>query len=165
MVDGMLDIVAVVLILGIVFSVGFGVVIPLMDIEFMGYNDKIEDKSTTGVVKGYDLNTLLEAEKINNPTGYKNSDIYKMIPKKKELTAPEVILTTQIQDFGMSSPKKIKIGALTEEVVSTYKLTIRNQGLNIWNNIADKTLKYTIEYSYGSHLIVGDEVYEIKVIP
>lgn len=155
MTDGILDFLAMILVLAIVIGIGFGFILPLMNTELMSYNEDINDKSI-----------------LNHSQNYYEK------PEKKGITAEEIVLISQVQDEGMPSPRTIIVDDGTEystndkliEIESTYKIKVREKGIEIWgaiNNI-DVTLKtglYIIEYDFGGNDInpKWKESYKVKV--
>ena len=86
MTDGALDLLVLILCLAILIPIGAGTIIPLVDEYNISQNVEIGDK-TSPVLKG-ELNA----------TNY-----------DANLTALEVVLTTQVQDYCMPKPRKLSI--------------------------------------------------------
>lgn len=139
MTDGILDLLAMILVLAIVVAIGFGLILPLMNTELMGYNDNITDKSIITESKNtYDVGT------------------------KKDLSAAELVLITQVQDEGMPKPRAFSINGSMIEVESTYKLVVRNKGIELWGAIPNKNARYTIGYDFGGDSGTWLESYKIQ---
>lgn len=139
MTDGILDLLSMILVLAIVVAIGFGLILPLVDTELMGYNEDINDKS-------------IIVESKNNYT----------VGEKAGLSAEELVLISQVQDEGMPKPRTFSINNTMIEVESTYKLVVRNKGIELWNSIPDKNAKYTIGYDFGGKTGTWVETYRIQ---
>ncbi len=138
MTDGVLDLLAMILVLAIVVAIGFGLILPLMGVELMGYDENLSDKSIVSEsATDYELFT------------------------KKDFSAEELVLITQVQDEGMPLPRAFSVGNKIIDVESTYKLVVRAKGIELWGAIPNKNARYTLGYDFGGESGTWVETYRI----
>lgn len=151
-IDDFLDLVAFLFLGGLVFSVAFGLILPMVYDTFNPTNEVIADK-TAPITKGYD-------------NVYSNYD--------GTMNIYEVILTTQVQDYELPSPKRyviepdgdvssiegldVTVGSLYKEDPKQYGVATFNQLINV---DPDKNGRYEIKYSYGPTSDPSDDFYYI----
>ena len=89
MIDGVLDLLSAILVLGIVVAVAFGFIIPLTDADLMLYDDVYQDKGIVNAVPDYsDPDTLSQLN-------------------KRLYTYEELVLLLYVQDDKMEEPRGI----------------------------------------------------------
>lgn len=91
MVDGVLDLLSMVLVLGLVIAVAFGFVLPLMNDEVLEYSSKYEDKAMLGVYETYE-----------EPDNY-------IEMTRHYYTYEELLLMLAVQDSRMEEPKGVSL--------------------------------------------------------
>ncbi len=133
MIDGILDLLIAILVLAIVLGFAFGLILPLVDNDMMKYDESITDKAVLETIKEYD-----------------DFAIGNQVPLQPTMTAQEIILMTQVQDTNMPKPRAYKIGADVLEVTSTYKLVVREIGIELWGKLPNLAGNYTIEYDFDT---------------
>lgn len=114
--DGMLDIVAMVIVLGIVIATGFT----------MFYRTASDVKSTNQIVYE-DKNSSTKA----------GEDVVLYDESTGKLTKFDLVLCTQVQDYYMPEPKAFTINNKRIDIVSTYESDLYNYALAAWKLIKD----------------------------
>lgn len=156
MIDGITDLLTAILVLAIVAAVGFGLLMPLLQTDLMSYDSSIEDKAMLSTSKDYS----------DEVSGL-------IVPTKRNYSAREVVLVTQVQDTCMPNPRMMKVYdtdnttvLYTLNIFSTYKQTAKNDGLLLWRSLPDivDTAKYTLDYGYGVDTDISDDSYEIRKV-
>lgn len=142
MTEGVLDVLIGVIVLGIVVSMAFGSVMPLVKTSYSDKVYQMYDKTVSKTL-GEDVSQL------NNYDGY--------------MDKLEAVLVTQVIDYGMPSPKAIKVGGTTINITSTYREEIIGYANIVWNNIKGDSsgTRYRYVYNFGRDTVKGDEAYEI----
>lgn len=142
MTEGILDVLVGVIVLGIVVSIAFGSVIPLVETS---YSDKVSQMYDKTVSKTFGE----DVSQLNDYDGY--------------MDKLEAVLVTQVLDYGMPEPKVIKVRSTTVNITSTYREELIGYANIIWNSIKgdSSSTKYRYIYNFGSDTIKGDETYEI----
>lgn len=111
MVDGVLDLLSMILVLGLVVAVAFGFVLPLMNDEVLEYSSQYEDKAMLGVYETYeDPETYVEMT-------------------RHYYTYEELLLMLAVQDSRMEEPKGVSLRNLVTTYnfnVDDYKYTTHN---------------------------------------
>lgn len=102
MLDGVLDLLSAILVMGIVFAIAFGFILPLNNAEFMQFDSKYEDKGAMSNV--IDYGDSAEFEKVT----------------KRLYTYEELMLLLSVQDSKMAEPKSINIRNLVTTVDLSY---------------------------------------------
>lgn len=141
--EGMLDLLVGIIVLGMVISIAFGSVIPLVQTS---YSDKISQMYDKTVMK-----TLGEdVSQIDNYDGC--------------MDKLEAVLVTQVIDYGMPEPKAIKIDNLTINITSTYREELINYALSLWGQIRNDSTntRYRYDFDYGNANTQGDETYTLS---
>ncbi len=143
MTDGILDLTVMVIVLAVVVAIAMGLIVPLVsqtyeDSRQMNY-DKTVYKSLGETVISY---------------GSYDGTMSKL----------EVILATQVMDWGMPEPRKIRVEDTDIEITSTYRTELMQYAGMIWNKIgADPgTTKYNYVYDIGNPSTDMDDAYTIK---
>lgn len=151
MTDGVLDLLAMILVLAIVVAIGFGLILPLMGVELMGYDENLSDKSIVS----------------DNATNYE-------LFEEKDFNFEELILITQVQDSEIPKPFKLTLyddnnNKIWEEDLEekVTKLEIREIGYDLRLALidVDKNVRYTIGYDFGGITDDWEESYMIKQLP
>lgn len=96
MVDGILDLLSAILILGIVVAIAFGFIVPLVGEDVMQYSETTEDKALVGNVINYDEPEMFDS--IN----------------KRYYSYPELVMVLAVQTSRMEEPKAINLRDLVE---------------------------------------------------
>lgn len=99
MLDGILDLLSAILVLGIVVAVAFGFILPLTSEDVMQYSETFDDKAMVGNVIEYD-----------------NSEQFDSITRRK-YSYSELVLLLAVQDTRMGEPKAINMRDLVEKSV------------------------------------------------
>ena len=116
MTDGILDLLAAILVLGIVLAIAFGFIIPLTSNDLMQYDTKYEDKAI-----------------LNDITDYSDSDNFDGISRRM-YSYEELVLLFAVQDNRMEEPKEISLRNL---------ITFDNMYLSKYNKFDCNTPKNT----------------------
>lgn len=95
MVDGVFDVLAAVMVMGIVFSIAFGFILPLTKTEYMQYDTQYEDKAILGDITDY-----------SDPANFKDRRMY---------SYEEIVLLMAVQNNKMPNPKGISVRHLITE--------------------------------------------------
>lgn len=137
MLDGILDLLAAILVLGLVVAIAFGFIVPLTNGEIMQFDAKYEDKAV--------LNN--EVVEYDNPDVLTSS--YENIQKRK-YSYEELVLLLSVQDSRMNKPNAINIRNLVTgyDLHSNPLINInKNKNLNalLPTNPTDKVLQ-TIQF-------------------
>ena len=125
MTDGILDLLAAILVLGIVLAIAFGFIIPLTSNDLMQYDTKYEDKAI-----------------LNDITDYSDSDNFDGISRRM-YSYEELVLLFAVQDNRMEEPKEISLRNLVTEKDLSNK-SFNKTNLNTMAS-TDKILQ-TIQY-------------------
>lgn len=171
MIDGILDLLAMIAVLGIVVPSSFGLILPVMKQSQAIYYTEIQDKTTTG----------LTGEQLNE---YKSDGC---------LSYEELILTIMSQSYFMPKPRvldicgeKLTVQLSQQELAgikdglgdSPVEFTPNNVGIGNWvKDIIDKwwrasplkdispdKLRFSIEYTLGNSESASDDVYAVYVL-
>lgn len=144
MLDGILDLLAAILVMGIVFVIAFSFILPLTNAEFMQLDSGYEDKGA-----------------MTNVLDYADSEEFEKVTKRM-YTYEELMLLLSVQDSKMAEPKAINMRNLVTSVDLSYSgygtntaLTGKSHGmLNI-------NLIYAEPATYGTtrEILNKDEVY------
>lgn len=143
MIDGILDLLAAVLVLGLVVAVALGFIVPLTNDEIMQFDAKYEDKAV--------LNS--EVVEYDNPNlVYSEDDLTTMFNNatKRKYSYEELVLLLSVQDSRMDKPNAINIRNLVTgyDLHSNPLINInKNKNLNSLapTNPTDKVLQ-TIQF-------------------
>ena len=141
--EGIMDIVVVVVVLAVVISISMGLIVPLVrasleDLNNISYNKTVyKSEGETGV-------------------GYGDYD--------GTMSKSEVILATQVMDWGCPEPRVLKVDDLTINITSTYRTELLAYANLLWGKIGTDadTTRYKYEYNFGNDKINGDESYTIE---
>lgn len=90
MVDGILDLLAAIIVMGIVLAIAFGFILPLSDTNLMLYDSSYNDKA------------MMSETIINDVEKFTNDSI-------KKYTYEEMVLLLSVQDNRMDAPKTLNI--------------------------------------------------------
>lgn len=134
----MSDLVLLIILLGVVVGIALGAVLPLMDADLMGYNEKLDDKSVT--VSFEDAGSA---------------------QYNGEMNIMEALLMLQVQDEKMPEPRIVTVegGSVTPEgkieIDGTFKNTLLADTNNLWQdtlkrygNIDNVGKGHTFRYEY-----------------
>lgn len=122
MTDGMLDLLSAVLVLGIVVSIAFGFILPLVDNNYMNFDAQYEDKGA-----------------LNNIIDYGNPDEYENLTKRM-YTYEELMLLLAVQDSKMSGSNTINFRNLITTVDLGYSgYSSEYPGNGKTNNLDNRT--------------------------
>lgn len=102
MLDGILDLLSAILVMGIVFAIAFSFILPLTNIEFMQFDSKYEDKGA-----------------MTNMMDYGDKDEFEKVTKRL-YTYEELLLLLSVQDSKMAEPKNINLRNLITSVDLSY---------------------------------------------
>ena len=148
MLDGILDLLSAILVMGIVFAIAFGFILPLNNTEFMQFDSKYEDKGAMSNV--IDYGDSAEFEKVT----------------KRLYTYEELMLLLSVQDSKMAEPKSINI----RNLVTTVDLSYSGYGDNRANDGEDYgelnlNLIYANPATYGTtrEVLNQDEAYQALI--
>lgn len=148
MLDGILDLLSAILVMGIVFAIAFGFILPLNNAEFMQFDSKYEDKGAMSNVMDY--GDSAEFEKVT----------------KRLYTYEELMLLLSVQDSKMAEPKSINI----RNLVTTVDLSYSGYGENRSEDGEDYgelnlNLIYANPATYGTtrEILNKDEVYQALI--
>ena len=97
MLDGILDLLSAILVLGIVVAVAFGFILPLTSEDVMQYSETFDYKAMVGNVIEYD-----------------NPEQFDSITRRK-YSYSELVLLLAVQDTRMGEPKAINMRDLVKE--------------------------------------------------
>ena len=122
MTDGILDLLAAILVLGIVLAIAFGFIIPLTSNDLMQYDTKYEDKAI-----------------LNDITDYSDSDNFDGISRRM-YSYEELVLLFAVQDNRMEEPKEISLRNLVTEKDLSNK-SFNKTNLNTIKTPTDKDKK------------------------
>lgn len=146
--DGMLDIVALVVVLGIVIATGFSTF----------FNTAKDVKS---------LNQIAYEDKNSNTKMGEDVQLYDESTGK--LNKFDLVLCTQVQDYYMPDPKAFTINGKKIDITSTYESDLYNYALTAWDLIKNdpdtemvknpitglmekREVTYDTEYNLGKNL-------------
>ena len=99
--EDMFDLLIFILLLGMSLGIGFSAIIPLTKDNIMYYSQELEDKTAMQFV-GEDIESEYDTS----------------------LTRLEAVLMTQVQDYCMPLPRRIKGGIADIEITSLYRLDL-----------------------------------------
>lgn len=136
--DDVFDLLVLIFILGISVLVGFGVVLPMTSDDYLKTNTVLEDKTAPEV--GYET-TVLE-------------------PGMSKL---EVVLMTQVQEFGVPDPKKYKVGNTMIDITASYQESsnLTYAGVMAYNSLVGD--KFEVVYNWnGTPTDRSDDFYEVR---
>lgn len=136
--DDVFDILVVIFVLGISVMIGFGVVVPMVRDDYLKQDKVLEDK--TAPSHGY----------VTVNTEYGMSKL-------------EAVLMSQIQDYGVPSPKKYKVGDTMIDITASYKesLNLTYAGITTFNKL--KGDKFEVVYNWnGTPTDTSDDFYEVR---
>lgn len=150
-VDDALDFLAFIFLAGICLAVAFGVILPVFyETEDISSN-VIEDKSAP-TSEGFAVDTY-----------------------DGTMSKLEVILLTQVQDFGLPEPKRYvvepdnnvtTIEGLDIPINSLYQTDIRTWGIGTFGALnptdGTNTGKYTVKFNYGATDAIADDFYYVN---
>lgn len=142
MTNGIFDLVIMILILAIVVGAAITLIMPLVKDNPLMYEQQIGDKTISKVI----------GEAITSYGGYDG-----------KMSKLEVILATQVMDWGSPEPRKIKIDDTEINITSTYKNDLILYARKIWDKIkfdSDNT-RYSYEYSFENPTDNNDDCYKI----
>lgn len=132
MTDGVLDLLAAILVLGVVVAICFGFILPLTDSDYMGYEGQYQDKGA--------MNTAVDL-------AFQDSE--DLTAFCRMYTYEEMLLLLSVQDARMESPKIINIRNLMTSAdmsYSGYATNTANSGkTNALKDINDMGLDITDE--------------------
>lgn len=129
MIDGILDLLSGILVLGLVLAVAFGFILPLTNEDTMQFNSQYEDKAILSSITDYD-----------------DPSVYESLTRRL-YSYEELVLLLAVQDSRMEAPKGVSLRNLvTEKNLSNTEYNYKNL-----NEIAstDKVLQ-AIQY-YGEN--------------
>ena len=123
MLDGILDLLSSILVLGVVVAIAFGFIVPLVSDDVMQYSEIYEDKALVGNVINYDDPEMFD-------------DI-----NKRYYTYPELVMVMAVQTGRMEDPKAINLRDLVEKT-QMYTAANDNTDINTDNGIRDNANGY-----------------------
>lgn len=130
MVDGILDLLSAILVLGIVVAIAFGFIVPLVGEDVMQYSETTEDKALVGNVINYD-----------------DPDMFDDI-NKRYYSYPELVMVMAVQTSRMEEPKSINLRDLVEKT-QMYTEANDNTDINTDGGIRDNANGYL---GYGLYI-------------
>ena len=145
MVDGILDLLTAILVLGIVVAIAFGFIIPLVNGDVMQYNANYEDKAV-----------------LNNVVEYDDSDTYENVLRRK-YTYPELLLFMYVQDTRMGEPNKIDLEGVNDGGDVTFESSIGGLGENYTVTVQEGDNKDTSAYSEDVNLLASYMLRDVKL--
>ena len=130
MVDGILDLLTAILVLGIVVAIAFGFIIPLVNGDVMQYDADYEDKAV-----------------LNNVVEYDDLDTYEDVLQRK-YTYPELVLFMYVQDTRMGEPNKIDLKGVNDgaDTNTVYDSSIGGLGENYTVTVQEGDNKNNVSY-------------------
>lgn len=123
MLDGILDLLSSILVLGVVVAIAFGFIVPLVGEDVMQYSEIYEDKALVGNVINYDDPEMFDT--IN----------------KRYYSYPELVMVMAVQTSRMEDPKAINLRDLVEGT-QMYTASNDNTDINIDNGIRENANGY-----------------------
>ena len=145
MLDGILDLLSAILVMGIVFAIAFGFILPLNNAEFMQFDSKYEDKAA-----------------MTNVMDYGDSSEFEKVTKRL-YTYEELMLLLSVQDSKMEAPKNINVRNLVTSVDLSYSGYGENRSADGEDyGELNLNLIYESPENYGTsrELLKQDEAYQ-----
>lgn len=115
MVDGILDLLTAILVLGVVLAIAFGFILPLSNNDLMQYNSSYNDKA------------MMSETTIYDPESFTSESI-------KKYSYEEMVLLLAVQDNRMDEPKTLNLRNMINFIDLSVYDNMSNNLLNI-NNI------------------------------
>ena len=136
--DDVFDLLVLIFILGISILVGFGVVLPMTRDDYLRTDTVLEDKTAPSI--GYDTMVL--------------------DPGMSKL---EVVLMTQVQEFGVPEPKKYKVEGTMIDITPSYQETdnLTYAGVMAYNDLVGD--RFEVVYNWNNTPTdKSDDFYEVR---
>lgn len=118
MVDGILDLLTAILVLGVVLAIAFGFILPLSNNDLMQYNSSYNDKA------------MMSETTIYDPESFTSESI-------KKYSYEEMVLLLAVQDNRMDKPKTLNIRNMATKI-PLYDVTNRAYNLADLNDYTGK---------------------------
>jgi len=136
-VEDILDLLGFIILLGVVITVGVGIVVPAMHNSFFTDSLTLYDK------------TAPKAEGFENPVAYDG-----------KLSKMEVALMMRVQDYGIPEPNRFKVHNDLYEVQSSYEVLEEFYADEVFKTLhaldPNNVLRYRWRYNYGSPPTIDD---------
>lgn len=166
MIDGILDLLSAILVLGIVIAIAFGFIIPLAEGDNLFLDTSYNDKSIGFVSSNYDVDSNISDSDLQaqEDMGIYYSDFIAEnrynVQTRKRYSYDELVLLLAVQDSRMDDPKGLNIRNLVKNGVLIGN-NYNQSNLNEVIFVGDKALQTAKYYSKNNtDLITG--VYSIE---
>lgn len=140
MTDGILDLLVLIALLGVVLAIGFGILVPL-SMDSANQPMDLVDKTASSL-------------EYYNSTGESNAGYY------GGMTKAEVMLSTQVQDYGMPNPRTIEVDGTKIDITSIYRDERIGYATLMWQRIQGDSANQQYQFTYDNRnpAVDGDEV-------
>ena len=130
MVDGILDLLTAILVLGVVLAIAFGFILPLSNNDLMQYNSSYNDKA------------MMSETTIYDPESFTSESI-------KKYSYEEMVLLLAVQDNRMDEPKTLNL----RNMIKFIDLSVYD---NMSNNLLDINNIYNLDYVANAIAMGGE---------
>ena len=128
--DGAFDILALVIILGVILAISMGLILPLVQTSNQDTLLALDNKTVTKTI----------GESID---GYGDYD--------GTMSKLEAVLSTQVYDWGNPEPRLLIVNGTEIEITTNYKNEMEQYAQEVWAQIKDdpEDSKYVYKYDYS----------------